>query len=355
MRTALRQVKRGGLTALKAAGAFGLVRESRWRDNRLLILCYHGVSLLDEHKQDPTLYVRPSLLAARLSWLRRDGYTVVSLGEGLERLAAGTLPQRSVCLTFDDGMYNFGAAALPVLEQFRYPATVYLATYHVVHDEPVFHPLCSYLLRRARGRVVDARASLGMDEVWDLRTYDGLLRAFHSVQRAVERLSLGCAEKTAFAGRIAAQLGVDFEPLMTLRMFHLLRPDEVTGLARRGVAFELHTHRHRVPLDRDLFLRELRDNRSHLVDMVGYAPSHFCYPSGYWRPEFLPWLQEAGVRSATTGEPGIAARSSDPLLLPRVLDSECITPIEFEGWLTGLPFRFQRAHRNGHQNGNGAS
>ena len=348
MRTVLRQVKRGGLTALKAAGAFGVVRESRWRDRRLLILCYHGVSLADEHEQDPTLYVRPSLFAARCELLRRDGYTVVPLGEGLERLEAGTLPPRSLCLTFDDGMYNFGAAALPVLQRFGYPATVYLSTYHCIHDEPVFHPLCSYLLRRARGRVVDARSSLGMDHVWDLRTYAGMLHAFRMVQRVVERLSLGRVEKTAFARRIAAALGVEFEPLMAQRMFHLLRPDEVTRLARRGVEFELHTHRHRSPLDRDLFLREISDNRSHMAGMLDRAPKHFCYPSGYWRPEFLPWLKEAGVRSATTGEPGIAEPSAHPLLLPRVMDSEGVSTIEFEGWLTGLPFRLQRVRRNGH-------
>jgi hypothetical protein len=82
--------------------------------------------------------------------------------------------------------------------------------------------------------------------------------------------------------------------------------------------------------------------------MLDRAPKHFCYPSGYWRPEFLPWLKEAGVRSATTGEPGIAERAADPLLLPRVMDSEWVSTIEFEGWLTGLPFRFQRVRRNGH-------
>jgi peptidoglycan/xylan/chitin deacetylase (PgdA/CDA1 family) len=348
VRTALRQLKRHGLTALKEAGAFGLVRQSRWRDRRLLILCYHGISLSDEHEQDPTLYMRPALLAERFELLRRDGYTVVPLGEGVERLEAGTLPPRSVCLTFDDGMYNFGAAALPVLERFGYPATVYLATYYSIHDEPVFHPLCSYLLRKARGRIVDARADIGVDAVWDLRTYEGLLNAFWTVQRAVEHRGMGRAEKTAFARRIAAVLGVDFEPIIAQRLFHLLRPEEVTRLARRGVEFELHTHRHRAPLDRDLFLREIRDNRSHMAGMLDRAPNHFCYPSGYWRPEFLPWLKEAGVRSATTGEPGIAERSSDPLLLPRVIDSERISAIEFEVWLTGLRFRFQRVRRNGH-------
>ena len=348
MPTALRQFKRQALTALKAAGAFDFIRESRWRDRSLLILCYHGVSLRDEHEHDPTLYVRPSLLASRFDLIRQGGYTVVPLGEGMERLAAGTLPPRSVCLTFDDGMYNVGAAALPILEQFGYPATVYLSTYYSIHDEPVFDPLCSYLLRRARGRVVDARTRLGMEYIWDLRTYGGLLNAFWSVQRAAERLALGGAEKTAFARRIAGVLGVEFESLMAQRMFHLLRPDEVTCLARRGVDFQLHTHRHRSPLDRELFLREIRENQAYMAAMLGHAPTHFCYPSGIWHREFLPWLKEAGVRSATTGDLGIAEPLADPLLLPRAIDSEWVSPIEFEAWLTGFRFRFQRLHRNGH-------
>lgn len=347
MGAALRQLRRGGLSALKAAGVFGLVRRSAWRDRRLLILCYHGISLFDEHEQDPTLYVRPALLAQRFEALRQGGYTVLPLDEALARLRAGTLPPRSVCITFDDGMYNFGAAALPLLERFGYPATVYVSTYYCIHDEPVFHPLCSYLLRRARGRVVDARARLGVRDVWDLRTNDGLLRAFWTVQHTVEQQGLDSAGKTAFGRRIAQVLGVDFEALMAHRLFHLLRPDDVTRLARRGVDFQLHTHRHRSPLDRELFLREIRDNQAHLTDMLGRTPNHFCYPSGYWRTEFLPWLREAGVASATTGEPALAEPGDDPLLLPRLLDSEGLRPVEFEGWLTGVLPGLRRLRRNG--------
>src|SRR5688572_2962881 len=117
-------------------------------------------------------------------------------------------------------MYNFGAAALPILERFGFPATVYLTTYHSIHNEPVFHPLCSYLLRRARSRIVDARARLGVPDVWDLRSYDGMVKAFWTVQHAVENRGLGRSEKTDYARRMAAVLGVDFNELMTKRMFH---------------------------------------------------------------------------------------------------------------------------------------
>jgi hypothetical protein len=60
--------------------------------------------------------------------------------------------------------------------------------------------------------------------------------------------------------------------------------------------------------------------------------------------EWLPWLAEAGVRSATTGVPGLASPSANPLLLPRLVDSAHLSAVEFQAWLSGvgalLPRRF---------------
>jgi peptidoglycan/xylan/chitin deacetylase (PgdA/CDA1 family) len=343
MRATIRRLRGHGLTALKAVGGFDRYSRTEWRRRRLIILCYHGVSLLDEHEQDPELYIRPELLAQRFDLLRRGGYTVLPLGQALIQLQAGTLPHRAVCLTFDDGMYNFGAAAYPVLQQFGYPATVYLSTYYCIHDEPVFNPLVSYLLRKARGRIIDARAALPVDEIWDLTSHESLVRAFRSIERAVAGLRLTRTEKTGFACRVAHVLDVDIDVALTQRLFHLLRPAEVTGLAHQGVDFQLHTHTHRSPLERDRFVQEIRQNRALMETMVGYTPTHFCYPSGFWRPEFLPWLRDVGVVSATTGDPGLAEAGDDPLMLPRIMDSEARNPIELEGWLTGVLAPFYRS------------
>jgi len=87
-------------------------------------------------------------------------------------------------------------------------------------------------------------------------------------------------------------------------------------LAAERVDIQLHTHRHRTPMDRQLFLREIEDNRKSIEQMTGKSASHF-YP-------------------ATTCELGLASRSSEQLLLPRFLDSATLSPSEFESWLTGV-------------------
>ena len=156
------------------------------------------------------------------------------------------------------------------------------------------------------------------------------IRAFGRVQK------LSAEEKDAFAASLAAHLQVDYQGLIEQRTMHNLTADEVGKLADGGVDVQLHTHRHRTPLDRQLFLREIEDNRKSIREMSGRNPTHFCYPSGVYDLKFLPWLREAGVISATTCESGFASRSSNQLLLPRFLDNATLSPIEFESWLTGV-------------------
>ena len=101
---------------------------------------------------------------------------------------------------------------------------------------------------------------------------------------------------------------------------------------------QLHTHRHRMPRDRDLFAREVEDNIREIQDMTGSEarPAHFCYPCGDYDPQFFTWLRDLGVESATTCQPGLATRHGNPYELPRLLDMPTLSALEFEGWLTGF-------------------
>jgi peptidoglycan/xylan/chitin deacetylase (PgdA/CDA1 family) len=164
-----------------------------------------------------------------------------------------------------------------------------------------------------------------------------------------DRLGLSAAAKDDLAKNIAKTLQLDYAGLARKRIMRLLTPAEVARLGAAGIDFQLHTHRHRTPRAREAFAREIEDNRRSIAGMTGSTADHFCYPSGVYEPEFLPWLRELGVRSATTCDTGIASAATDPLLLPRLIDTSNLAPIEFESWTTGFgSFLPLRRHRSRH-------
>jgi len=332
----LKNFKQATLGTLKTSGVFRLVENSRWRQRHLLILAYHGISLDDEHQWDPSLYMTPDCFRRRMQLLKDSNCTVLPLAEAVRSLYRQDLPEKCVALTFDDGTYDFYKEAQPILRDFNFPVTVYLTTYYSDYPMPVFDGICSYLLWKARKTRLDFREITGQQMTVDLSN-DGLrASSVDELRKFARDHKLSAEEKDSLASSIAAQLKIDYDALRAKRLLHILSPDEVKALATEGVDFQLHTHRHRLPGERSLFQREIDDNRNSIQAMTGAFASHFCYPSGVYDQAFLPWLEEAGIVSATTCDVGFASRQSHPLLLPRLLDTSGLSDIEFEGWLTGV-------------------
>jgi peptidoglycan/xylan/chitin deacetylase (PgdA/CDA1 family) len=97
----------------------------------LPILMYHSIS--DESEENISPYYRtatsPKVFAVHMALLRSQGYEVLGLQAGLEKFRcenpAGT---KLAVITFDDGFRDFYTAALPVLRQNNFGATVFLPT-----------------------------------------------------------------------------------------------------------------------------------------------------------------------------------------------------------------------------------
>jgi peptidoglycan/xylan/chitin deacetylase (PgdA/CDA1 family) len=300
----------------------------------------------DEHEWNPRLYLSPAALETRLRILRDTGCAVLPLDAAVEQLYAGALPPRAVALTFDDGYVDFCEQAWPLLQKYEMPATVYLTTLQCGINQPIFRLLVPYMLWKARQRTVDLRGLVeGRDTSFDLRADKERGRAFDAILAAMQARNLRLHEKPGFAAAIGERLGVDHKSITAARMLTIMVPEEVRRLAAAGVSFELHTHTHRTPDTPANFDEEISRNRTAIESMTGTPARHFCYPSGRYRPEFLPWLQEKQVVTATTCDPGLASDRSNPLLLPRFVDVSAVTPIEFEGWLTGAS-TFVSRHRS---------
>ena len=330
----LRKAKLLTLQGLQSLGVFDVLMRSNWRRRRLLILCYHGISQHDEHLWNPNLYMSPATFRGRLELLKRSGCNVIPLDRAVELLLSEKLPEKSVVLTFDDGFSSFYNQAFSILKEYGFPATVYLTSYYSAFNKPVFDVMCSYLLWKGKTETL-AGDEFNHEGNFDLQSEEGRSKAALTIRIYARDKGMSALQKDQLLTQLAERLNVDYESILAKRLLHLLSPAEVAQLAAEGVNFELHTHRHCVPTEREFFISEVEENKAFIRELTASSPSHFCYPSGVHGPQYFPFLREASVVSGVTCEIGLASRTSHVLALPRLTDTNSLQAVEFEGWLCG--------------------
>lgn len=339
-----RTLKISVLYTCRALGLFALSR--RLSGGQLQILCYHGFEIDDESRFRPRMFMSDGVFRRRLRILERRGFSVLPLGEALERLYARTLPRSAVSITIDDGFHSVFKIALPALESFRYPATLYVTTYYVEKGTPIFRLVVQYLFWKSELDEVDLSelSWLGMSTV-KLGSDEERLRAVRLFMRHGEECCTE-PERQDLLDELARRLQVDIRRVRESRAFSLIDQEEMAALERSGVDIQLHTHRHTFPSDDPLRARqEVLENREILMAMTGHAVDHFCYPSGEWSPRQGPWLEAIGIKSATTCDIGQNDASTSPLELRRYVDGEDIADIEFEAEVSGFGAWLRRLKR----------
>ena len=92
----------------------------------------HFNTLLYHHVSDKTprsTSLSPDEFAAHMAYLHDHDYTVVDLGAAMAAVQAGDpLPDNSIVITFDDAWKNIYTNALPIMEKYGYPYTIFVNT-----------------------------------------------------------------------------------------------------------------------------------------------------------------------------------------------------------------------------------
>lgn len=179
---------------LPATAALGALRPG------LRILMYHRIADLHAHDQ---LAVAPARFERQMKALVRQA-RVVSLGEGLEMLSTPAMDSQAVAVTFDDGYLDNLVHALPIIERYRVPATIFVTSEFC--DQARTHP---------RYAATSARMHLNWQEVRALAANPLITIGSHTLTHPhLPRLSEQQARREIAASRraIADRLGmpVDF-------------------------------------------------------------------------------------------------------------------------------------------------
>jgi len=336
------------LTGMKWLGLFYISR--RLSRKYLRILCYHGISFRDEHKFRGKLFMQEDLFERRMALLKKLDYPVIGLNQAVAALDKQQLPDNAVVITFDDGWNGTFSKAVPILQKYNFPVTIYVTSYFAEKQIPVLDVLLSYIIWKSPLDYLDL-AELDIETISqkvDLRDGAEIKTIIAQLEQYL-RDSDDRDKINFYISKLCKILQVDYSDILDANMFMLADPSHIGTYAQcDGVKIELHTHHHRLPeKSYAACYEEIEENRRRLEQWTGQKCEHFCYPSGHYREEQIPWLEKMAIKSATTVKAGMNKYGDNKMELSRILDGEDITDIEFEAEVCGILSLFRIFKMNG--------
>jgi peptidoglycan/xylan/chitin deacetylase (PgdA/CDA1 family) len=289
----------GGLRALRVPAV------NRRLQDAGVILCYHNVVAVHEGTiGDPGLHMSRERFETQVRWLAGH-YTIVPLGEFVDRLTTGGSLRSVAAVTFDDGYGGVFEHALPILRALALPATVFLV---------------AEAAGRAAGFWWDQRAIVESADASRRREWLNTLRG----------------DQSAILPRDAVPAQ---EPLPPSH-----RPADwptIRAAIGDGIAIGAHSATHRsLPTLSDTELEhEVVTSRAMIQQATGIRPEFFAYPYGLWDSRVRARIRSARYRAGLTLDTGLNRPFTDPCSLRRLNVPARISDAAFEAWTAGLSGR----------------
>ncbi len=97
---------------------------SEAQKTKIPILTYHSID-----KSGSVISTDPATFRRQMDFISANAFNVISLKTlGKNLLENLPMPPKTIVFTFDDGFQNFYTTAFPVLNEYKFPATVFLIT-----------------------------------------------------------------------------------------------------------------------------------------------------------------------------------------------------------------------------------
>jgi peptidoglycan/xylan/chitin deacetylase (PgdA/CDA1 family) len=236
-------------------------------------------------------------LERTLCWLKDNGIEILSIDEAVERLS--TSSTRKFCaFTFDDGYANNLTHALPLMESYAAPFTVYVATGMMTGAIDAWWLGLAALIRtQDRVELPDlARRFDCSDTASKQRTYFSIEAMIHADFDALEPVKAAIARAGIDCGMLARREGLTVEQLRRLA---------ASPLVTIGAHGERHINLARATAAEAE--QEMIASRRTLEELIGREVLHFAYPFGHANacgPREAQIARAAGFRTAVTTRRG---------------------------------------------------
>ena len=102
-------------------------------ETRIPILMYHYVRNVDPNQDSLgwRLSISPEKFEQQLAYLKQENYKTIHLSD----LHRGYVPEKSIILTFDDGLIDFYTTAFPLLQKYGFTASAAIIENNIGHPQ----------------------------------------------------------------------------------------------------------------------------------------------------------------------------------------------------------------------------
>lgn len=291
------------------------------RHGSLSVLFFHRVL----PSPDPMLPDEPTpeVFETMLRWLRSQ-YTMLPLGEALQKLDEQSLPPAAAAVTFDDGYRDNLDVAAPLLQRHGVPATFFITT-DFMDGGLMWNDRVIESVRAATATVLEL-PQLGIDRLplgGPGQRRAAVVRLLGALKYLPAPERRGAVDAVVRASRPAALPS----PMMDA--------PAVRRLAALGFGIGAHTCSHPIltQLPEDEAEREIRAGRERLQAAINAEVPLFAYPNGREGLDFdhrhRDMARRAGYKAAFTTDAGVCDHRSDRWLLPRFTPWDR-TPVRFQ-------------------------
>ncbi len=280
---------------------------------RAVIVSYHRIAELspDSH----ALCTPPDVFRAHMTSLR-DRFTPIALDDLVRAAASGSIPERAVAVTLDDGYIDALTTASPILLELGVPATFFVNSDRL--DEP--HERWWDVLER----VFLCQPSLPPVLVVQIDGAELRASTMTAAERAaaLERVNRAAwtLDGTARVRLVDDVLAWSGARACTRPTHRVLTGDEIRALAGRpGHTIGAHTMNHLALTAHSAETKrhEIVGDKAALERLLGRPVHLFAYPYGELDGETVAMVRDAGFRAAVTVNAGLASAGTNRLLLPR--------------------------------------
>lgn len=309
--------------------AVPLVRAARATVKRLRPLVAPGPAILMYHRIanasfDPwALSVSPSLFREQMEWLARSR-TVLPLVEFAQLHAENRLPRDSVAVTFDDGYACSSKVALPILEEFGIPATIFLPADLIQRGQEFWWDELERIVLnhageslRLNGHVFAVGEKQAGDSRWAAALPPATPRqvAYRELWSVLHKRRPKELEKGIEQLREQAQV-----PNAPRDSHRPMTCEEVRSIRSGLIEFGSHSLNHAaLPLlSRQEKAREICESLERCAEITGARPQSFAYPYGEFDRESEQLVAQAGFHCACKAEGWFVRRGASRFALPRI-------------------------------------